>query len=143
MIDTLNLGEYIYSRLQSDVELCSLLGATVIPNDNSEEESITKVFPVIADNNVKLPFIVYKRLSLHSVSNKDGYYQDEVTMEIIIVTQDYLSGVTIANKVREILEVTSITFNDMQISDANLNLATEEYTENSFVQKMQFNFVIN
>ena len=56
MIDTLNLGKYIYSKL-------------------SQIEGV-KSYPLIADNDAKFPFIVYKRENLVSNGCKDGYYED-------------------------------------------------------------------
>ena len=64
MIDTLNIGKYIYSRL-------------------SQIEGV-KSYPLVADNDAKLPFIVYKRVNLESSGSKDGYYEDKVTMEVVV-----------------------------------------------------------
>jgi len=72
MIDTLNIGKYIYSVLKfTDVE----------------------VYPLVADNDAKFPFIVYKRIGMATSGCKDGYYEDEVTFEIAIVTDTYFRGV--------------------------------------------------
>jgi hypothetical protein len=76
MIDTLNIGKYIYSVLKfTDVE----------------------VYPLVADNDAKLPFIVYKRVNLESSGSKDGYYEDKVTMEVVVVTDKYYRGIELAN----------------------------------------------
>ena len=77
MIDTLNLGKYIYSKL-------------------SQIQGV-KSYPLIADNDAKFPFIVYKRINLESSGCKDGYYEDKVVVEVIIVTDKYYKGIEIAN----------------------------------------------
>lgn len=129
MIDTLNIGKYIRSVLTADNELAKYIEK--------------KVYPLVADNDVKYPFIVYKRLSLMSNSGKDGYYEDDVTIEITIVSDKYSSGIQVANIVRSILERREIRLDNMTIYDGTLVLATEEYANNAYIQKMQFSFKIN
>lgn len=123
MIDTLNIGKYIYSRL-------------------SQIEGV-KSYPLIADNDAKLPFIVYKRMNLESTGSKDGYYEDKVTMEVVVVTDKYYRGIELANQVREILEVQSTRYEGVKINDTLLTLATEDYSNNAFVQRMQFEMIVN
>jgi hypothetical protein len=55
MIDTLNIGKYIYSVLKF-----TNIG----------------VYPLVADNDAKYPFIVYRRIGMVSSGCKDGYYED-------------------------------------------------------------------
>ena len=123
MIDTLNIGKYIYSRL-------------------SQIEGV-KSYPLVADNDAKLPFIVYKRVNLESSGSKDGYYEDKVTMEVVVVTDKYYRGIELANQVRELLEVQRTEYNSMEINDTLLTLATEDYSNNAFVQRMQFSINVN
>lgn len=122
MIDTLNIGQYIYSRLKIDG---------------------VDVYPLVADNNAKYPFIVYRRNNLISSSCKDGYFEDTVDIEITVVTDKYYKGVEIATKVRQLLEVPKATYEGMVISDATVTMATEEYSENAFIQRMQLNLRVN
>jgi hypothetical protein len=124
MINTLNIGKYIYTTLQ-------------------QSEDITcKVYPLVADNDAKYPFIIYKRVNLLSSDVKDGIIQDDVTIEIVVVSDKYSVGVDIATKVRELLEKEHVTFQEMEIDDCKIVLATEEFN-NAFVQRMQFNFKVN
>lgn len=125
MIDTLNIGKYIYGVLnESSAVTCS-------------------VYPLVADNDAKFPFIIYKRVNLLSEMCKDGTYEDDVTVEVNVVTDKYSVGVEIANKVRELLERQYINYQGLQITDARIIQASEEYNTGAFVQRMQFNFKIN
>lgn len=125
MINTLNIGKYIHSVL-----------------DNSEDITC-KVYPLIADNNAKYPFIIYKRVSMSSNACKDGYYEDNVIMEITVVSDKYASSVDIATKIRNLLETQSVNYDDLEINDTTLSLATEEYSNNAYVQRLQFTMTIN
>lgn len=124
MIDTLNVGSYFYSNLSP------------IPN-------VTKVYPIVADNDAKFPFIVYKRTNIVSNGCKDGYYEDVAVVQISIVTEKYKEGVEIANAARKALECpTSRQFGDHTVSECMLTAANEDYN-NAYVQTMQFTLKIN
>jgi len=125
MINTLNIGKYIYSTISGDNQITC------------------KVYPLIADNDAKFPFIVYRRTGLVSGTTKDGLTEDDVTVEIVIVSDKYSVGLDLAIKVRNLLEKQSVIYEDIEINDTTLNLATEEYSDNSYIQRMQFDMKIN
>ena len=123
MINTLNIGQYIYSTLK--------------------QIDGVGVYPLVAENGTKYPFLVYRRNNLISSSNKDGYFEDTVDVEITIVTDKYSKGVEIATEVRKLLEVPEVSFDDMLISETAVTMAAEEYSDNAFIQRMQFNMKVN
>lgn len=120
MIDTLNFGKYIYAKLKDLVE--------------------DRVYPLVADNNVTMPFIVYQRSNLTSDITKDGLYEDNVTMTISIAAETYSQALELAKSARELLEVTSAQYESMDISDAAISLATEAFSNNAYVETLQMNF---
>ncbi len=125
MIDTLNIGKYIYNTLTSSSGItCS-------------------IYPLVADNDAKFPFIIYKRVNLISEMCKDGTYEDDVTIEINVVTDKYSVGIEIANKVRELLEVQNVNYQGLEITESKIVQASEEYNTGAFVQRMQFQIKIN
>ena len=119
MIDSLGIGKVIYT----------LLGDF-------------KTYPLVADNNTKYPFIVYKRNNVISSTCKDGSYEDTVDIGITIVTMKYAEGIEIANKVREILQRQVIKIDDMILNDTYLISANESFTDNVFVQNLNFRTTI-
>ncbi len=125
MIDTLNIGKYIYNTL------------------NQSENINCKIYPLVADNDAKFPFIIYKRVNLNSLMCKDGLYEDEATVEISVVTDKYSIGIEIANQVRELLESQTLNYQGLEITESRLMQASEEYNNGAFVQRLQFNFKIN
>lgn len=125
MIDTLNIGKYIYNTL------------------NQSENITCKIYPLVADNDAKFPFIIYKRVNLNSLMCKDGLYEDEATVEISVVTDKYSIGIEIANQVRELLESQILNYQGLEITESRLMQASEEYNNGAFVQRLQFNFKIN
>ena len=63
MLDTLNLGKYINYVVTNDASI-----------------NVEKAYPLVADNDAKYPFVVYRRTNLISANSKDGLYQDTVTL---------------------------------------------------------------
>lgn len=125
MINSLKLGGYIYSLLSDINTKC-------------------KVYPLVADNDAKFPFVIYKRVGLFDNTTKDGYTnEDTLNYEIKVVTDTYQKGIDLANDVRRAIEYGTKTYSDMIISDIRLVSASEEYMENAFVQTLNFQFNAN
>lgn len=121
MIDTLNFGKYINFKLNG-----------IAP----------KVSPLVVDNKTDYPYIIYGRSNMSSSTCKDGIYENTVTIDIRVVTSTYEHGLELINKVRESLEIRDVTFNDMRITDAYITSAAERYTDNAFIQDIQFTFIV-
>lgn len=121
MINTLNIGSFISSRLTN-------IGV--------------KVYPIIADNDAKSTFIVYRRNGLSSNLCKDGIYQETVSLEITIVSPTYSTSIETATKVRRAIERYRGTYDDYNIDDIFLTFADEQYIQNQFIQKLTFDIII-
>lgn len=124
MINTLDIGKYIYSTL------------------NGSSSIDCKVYPLIADNDAKFPFIIYKRINLQSNGCKDGLIEDDVEVEITVVSDKYSTSIELASNVRSLLEKQHAEYSDLNIDDASITLASEEFSNNSFIQRLHFNFKI-
>lgn len=121
MINTLNIGSFISSRLTN-------IGV--------------KVYPIIADNDAKSTFIVYRRNGLSSNLCKDGIYQETVSLEITIVSPTYSTSIETATKVRRAIERYRGTYDDYNIDDIFLTFADEQYIQNQYIQKITFDIII-
>lgn len=121
MINTLNIGSFISYRLTN-------IGV--------------KVYPIIADNDAKSTFIVYRRNGLSSNLCKDGIYQETVSVEITIVSPTYSTSIETATKVRRAIERYRGTYDDYNIDDIFLTFADEQYIQNQYIQKLTFDIII-
>lgn len=128
MINSLEIGKYINN---------------ILANNQDIQNLHTKVYPLIADNDAKFPFIIYKRVGLVSQICKDGTYQDNVTVEIKIVSDKYSVGVQLANIVRSLLQRPYMQYGDFEINDVTIDYASEDFIENAFIQTMQLTLKIN
>lgn len=60
--------------------------------DNQELQKVvrpTNIFPIVANANTPFPYIVIQRTGIHSNYSKAGLIDDNATMEIIAVSNDY------------------------------------------------------
>lgn len=125
MTNSILLGKSIYKLLSASPELKTYVDS--------------KIFPLIADNDVSFPFITYSRDSIYpSSSTKDGYHEDTCTFSILIVSQEYLTSLEIANICRGIFEKRKIESEGLILSDVLLSSISEEYQDNSYVQSLSF-----
>ena len=96
-----------------------------------------KVFPLIADEGTTFPFIVYRRSSLLPSNTKDIYnYKELATLEVIIAASSYNQSINIAEEVRAKLEHNIGSYNGINIGEIKVIDASEEYLEDSFIQKL-------
>lgn len=123
---SLEIGKLIYSLLSDDSRLSTLLG--------------NKIFPLIVENNTTYPFIVYKRSDVKANYTKDYYLNDDVSIDIVCVSDNYLSGLEIAVIIREILE--NKRFKNEGVERIQLDYANEDYLENAFIQTLGFTITI-
>lgn len=123
---SIEIGKFIYSLLCTDSRLATLVG--------------NKIFPLIVENETTYPFIIYKRSDMKSNYTKDIHLSDDVYIDIICVSENYLSGLEIAGIIIELLE--DKRFKDKGIEKVQSEYANEDYLENAFIQTLGFKITI-
>lgn len=123
---SIEIGKFIYSLLCTDSRLATLVG--------------NKIFPLIVENETTYPFIVYKRSDMKSNYTKDIHLSDDVYIDIICVSENYLSGLEIAGIIIELLE--DKRFKEKGIEKIQSEYANEDYLENAFIQNLGFKITI-
>lgn len=96
------------------------------------------IYPVIAENDVKFPFILHTREDVRPIDNKSFISGDQVPFSIAIVSDKYAETVTIAERVRQLFEKRR----DGYFSECNLTAAQEDYQNDAFVQRLRFSGTI-
>lgn len=131
MDNSLKIGKYIAKKLSENEDI-KTFGIT----DSS------KIWPIVANTNTKYPYIVYQRTSLLPEYTKDGCLYNTVSVEIKIVSDNYIKSLDIANKVREIFEKKQYKSDDLSIKNCEINSVQEDFIEDAYVQTIDFNFTI-
>ena len=101
---------------------------------------VNKIFPLIANADTTFPFIVFQRSNLMPIYTKDILTENQITMVIIVVSNDYIQSLDLANAVRHALEGNIYRDNDIVISAMKMEYITEETLEDAYIQRMVFTF---
>ena len=126
MINSILIGKTIYNLLNNSEELKKYVG--------------NKIYPLVADNDVSFPFIVYSRTGVTNTICKDGYYEDDVNFSIIVVSNKYIDSLDIANIVRGIFNKQKL---DKNIYNVSLDDIDENFTNDAYIQQLYFSCKVN
>ena len=121
MVDSILIGKTIFKLLSDSAELKKYVDK--------------KIYPLIADDGVTYPFIIYYRTSIRNIVCKDGYYEDEVGFSILVVSNSYIESLEIANIVRSIFEKNKLTDT---IYNCKVEDIDEDYNNNAYIQQIDF-----
>ena len=102
----------------------------------------TSIFPLIANANTNFPYIVMQRTGIRANYSKAGLIDDNVTIEIICVSNDYSQSIDIAQEVRNTLDAKRFRDEDIFIDNIEIESITEEWAENAYLQRLVFNMNI-
>lgn len=116
----ISVNKHIYSLLKEDESLRELVGE--------------KIYPIVAEETVTYPFVIFTKESVNGNYTKDLLLFDTAIISVAIAANNYFETVNIAERVRAILEnhIDSYFYNIL------LDNVTEEYLEDAFVQQLQF-----
>lgn len=125
---SISAGRLIYSLLTSDADVAA---------------SVTKVYPVVEPMEAKCPYIVYRRTSLSSSPQKFGQPgADTINVVITCFTQDYDSGVALAEKVRGVLDFCTTEFAGQRMRSCYLTDSSEGTEGDAYMQNLVFTIKI-
>lgn len=113
----LSISKNIYSILSGDTQL-----------------SGTTIYPIVAPEEVKYPYLVYKRTDLQPIYAKNMICGDKARVEINIVSDKYSQTVSISERVRELLEYRKDNF----FKEVFLKSAEEGWNDFGYFQTITF-----
>lgn len=124
----LSISKHVHAVLSGSAVIRSAIG-------------MNKVFPIATKNEVPFPFIVYERDSVNPRYDKSGQSVTESVVNIYVLSESYTESLDIAEKVIKELERKDAVYKDFSVIGATMLGATEDYTSNTFIQKISFNFM--
>lgn len=102
-----------------------------------------RIYPLVAESDTSFPFITYSRDSVSPSSHtKDGLHEDTVSFSILVVSNNYLNSLEIANICRGIFEKRKITSDDLVLEYTELVGIVEEFMDDSYTQSLKFTGVV-
>lgn len=125
MDNTLKIGKYIRQFLIEDERYNDIVGQV-------------KTFPLIANAETDFPFVTYQRTNAKVLYTKDGRYENTMTVEITILCDNYTQSIDILCLIRDILEGRRYKDEDIYIRDIRVNEVSEDFNEDTFIQRISF-----
>ena len=125
MSDILLIGKCITAALENDTNVSAKVG--------------TRIYPIVAPDNTKFPFIVYTRANAYTATiTKDGFLGDKGAFQISVASDTYTQSIEIANDVRKALENTDISSDDLVIGEIRMTSAAESFSDDTYIQTLFF-----
>ena len=127
MTHSILITKYLLKILESDEELMQMI-------------PIEKIYPIDARLSTSYVFAVIVRTSITPQGSKDGYNIDTVSFSVIVVDDTYINCVTVADKMREVLEGNGWRDNESNVylHDIELQTANESVYNDAFLQQLDF-----
>ena len=121
---SLQVGKAIYTLLSSNQQLVSMVDGNI--------------FPLIAEINTTFPFIVYRREAITPQYTKDYWTSDEVMINVMVASNDYVESIEIADLVRQSLDQKKGEYSGIKIRDLRLIQADEDFIDDTYIQYLTF-----
>ena len=113
----LSVNKHIFQILSKDEALAKMVGKNI--------------YPLVAEEDVKLPFITFTKSSVVPSYYKVGVADDKVSFTVNIVANDYITTVNIAERIRQLLEGrTSSYFKRIELQNCYENYSNDNYVQN-------------
>lgn len=131
MATSLSAGKIIRKILTEDVAV--------------KAAKVTKVFPVVTDNAI-LPYIAYRRKSVDANSVKSQSVignADTTAIEILCFTQDYESGIALAEAVRDALDGRQAEADGLRMRSCVMTDSEEAWQDDAYVQRLVFTIKVS
>lgn len=122
---SISVNKHIYNLLINDEILNELVDK--------------KIYPIVAEETVTYPFILFTKESAMGNYTKDLLMYDTVTISIAIAATNYIQTVEIAERVRQILE----NRRDDYFYNILFDEVTEDFAEDAYIQTLKFSSKIN
>lgn len=107
------------------------------------QAGITNAHAIVAEENTRQPFAVYRRASLSVDDTKDRLAQmQHATLSVQVVSMDYQSGLLLADSITDALVGGYGRINGVYIGGITLSDASEMYNETSYLQDLTFDITI-
>ena len=119
----IQIGKCIYTLLSGDTTVHGYVGL--------------KIYPLVIPEAQTLPCIVYERHGDGEIT-KDHMGIKNTIVEITILSEDYTESINIAQAVEDRLGFYQGTVNGVNIVDIRLFNVNESFSENAFIQKIDF-----
>lgn len=104
--------------------------------DILNENGFERVYPIIATEGTKFPFITYKRMSYYPGETKDLEDREFITVQLAVASETYAGSVMEASNVADCLRGLRGMKHGIKINNIKIKDLSEEYTDNVYIQRI-------
>lgn len=124
----LSISEHIYKVLAASSALTALVG--------------DRIYPLGTKFEVAFPFVIYERDAVDVVYDKASRRTAYVDVSVYAAAETYTESLAIAEIISDELDKKEAEYTGFSVVDAHIASATEDFVENTFVQRINFRFQI-
>lgn len=127
-----------------------LLVKSLLSTDVSIAAKATKIYPVVAEQDAKLPYICYRRADFdRNYAKGPGQGADAVSVEILCYASSYKESIELAELVRDCLDHKQATYDDsannrsLVARSIDIVGAEEGWADDAYAQSLVFTIRVN
>lgn len=127
--------------MDNTILIWKYLRPLLVENETLEElMDINNIFPLVAKEGTKYPFIIYSRDNITPVYTKGIYggWDNTITLSLRVYSSDYTQSINIANAVRNAIEWQQFENEEIKIHPIELQSCFESFSEDGFCQTLTF-----
>lgn len=110
----------------------------ILDADQQFKAMCSHYYPLIAEEDVTFPFVIYRRDGIEAVTTKSCIAGDKVDFTFVIVSDKYAPTVDIAERIRKLFEGRR----DGYFNAVILTSSEEEYANDAYTQRLSFTSTI-
>ncbi len=124
----LSISEHIYKKLAASAALIAEVG--------------NRIYPLGTKFEVAFPFIIYERDNVEVEYDKENRRSAWVDASIFAVAETYTQSLEVIEIVADVLDKVEASYGGFDVVDAHIASASEDFVENTFVQRLNMRFQI-
>jgi ABC-type branched-subunit amino acid transport system substrate-binding protein len=109
----------------------------VLKTNTEVQSRVTDIFPIM-NNKATLPYVYYRRVGYSQDSQKIGRGADTAVIQVVCCTEDYESGVDLAESVRNALDHQQAELDGLVMRSCKLTESDESWSNDAFIQNLIF-----
>lgn len=136
--------------IENNVINSGLIIYKLLSEDNKVKSYVDdRIYPIVGDNanfgdkEIPFPYIVFKRNNANITKTKDGSFYGQITLNLLVLSNDYKQSVDIANAVNNaLLKYEDKTIQGIYLYQIDMASCSEDYLNDAFSQQIYYNITI-
>lgn len=124
----LSISEHIFKVLNASPALSALVG--------------DRIYPLGTKFEVAFPFVIFERDTVDVIYDKAARRTANVDVSVYAAAETFTESLGLAELIADLLDKREAEYEGFAVVDASIISASEDFVENTFVQRLNFRFQI-